>query len=419
MKPVTAVLAASLAANAALGYFVVHESTPSSLSDSTDRSPPSPQSHTISVRTETIQGAATPLAASNAANTTHPWSHLDTDNLTEVLKRLHAAGFPSTVLRAVADQRYKQRYGELADSTAERAYWKSEAELSNEAGEKFTKLRAQGSFENIFGFDLALLDDDSRAHALRAYGNLPNDKIGRILAAQKSFADSIVALDRNISKDGNDLMTKTQAILRQQQETIAAILTPEELADYNLRSSTTAYALRRQLSSMHLSEAEYRSIYALQSAFDLQYPAAYGGIYADLSPAMSAANDALQAQIKTTLGDARFAEYQQSRRPENQELNQLVLRLDFPLSAAAQVIAIRGDVEPRANAIRVDSSLSAADRTQRLAALSDEASARVALAIGERGLEGYKQYGGNWLTGLVPAPAKKAPARNGSPARVP
>ena len=60
---------------------------------------------------------------------------------------------------------------------------------------------------------------------------------------------------------------------------------------------------------------------------------------------------------------------------------------------------------PSAVAIRSDTTLNAAARRTQLGTLADEATARISTALGgSRGLDAYKEYGGQWLTNLVPRP---------------
>ena len=116
----------------------------------------------------------------------------------------------------------------------------------------------------------------------------------------------------------------------------------------------------------------------------------------------------MREQIKALLGPERYADYQQASQPQYQQLNALVARLDLPLSAAAQVASVQQDVQQRVAAVRADRKLSADARTAQLVALAQEAATKITATLGARGLEGYKQNGGQWLNQLTPRP--KAPA---------
>src|SRR5204862_3307552 len=102
---------------------------------------------------------------------------------------------------------------------------------------------------------------------------------------------------------------------------------------------------------------------------------------------------------------------QQTSRPEYQQLNNLVLRLQLPISAAAQVVAVQQETQQRANAVRTDNQLSAAAKAEQLAALAQAATAKISGAIGTRGLEGYKQAGGQWLQQLQGTRPARVPGK--------
>jgi hypothetical protein len=80
----------------------------------------------------------------------------------------------------------------------------------------------------------------------------------------------------------------------------------------------------------------------------------------------------------------------------------MVERLELPAEATGQVLALRGDIDKRADAIRHDTSLSAADRSAQLAALADDATSKAGAILGERGLAAYKQNYGWWIQNLKP-----------------
>jgi hypothetical protein len=79
-------------------------------------------------------------------------------------------------------------------------------------------------------------------------------------------------------------------------------------------------------------------------------------------------------------------------------------RLELPEAATQQVLAVQGDISKRADAIRKDTTLSAADRSSQLAALADEAASSITTVIGERGMAVYKNNGGGWIQGLKQPP---------------
>ena len=190
---------------------------------------------------------------------------------------------------------------------------------------------------------------------------------------------------------------------------MAKLLTPEELENYDLRSSNTANTLRSQLGTFKPTEEEFRAIFRATRAAEDQYGSltTAGGSYDQLKQIQTAALE----NAKAVLPPDRFADLKQSIDPAYQQINRLVARLELPTSAATDVVAVQQDVQKRIGTLRSDKSLSADQRTTQLTALAQEASTKVSTALGgTRGLEAYKQYGGQWLLNIVPKPPTPAPA---------
>jgi len=346
-----------------------------------------------------------PTATLNTADTGKPWAPLGTENLSTLIARLRAAGFPPSVLRAIVNQRFELRREELTLDGLDHPYWKSEsafrpdpklapnlAELERERAE---------TLKQLFGADALVGDDSDEARIMRnhAYGNLSDEKVSQIVAAMSK----IYGAARDNGPVGG---AQTETFNRRLTAELSQFLTPGELLEFQMRNGPTASRLRTDLTGLNPTETEYRALFPLYQANDELFSPALGSVTPEEAAARAAAWQQMQEQIKSLLTPDRYADYLQASRPEYQQLNSLVARLNLPLSAAAQVVTVQQDIQQRASAVRVDSNLVAADRNDQLAALAQEAATKISAVIGARGLEGYKQNGGQWLTQLQPRPAR-------------
>jgi hypothetical protein len=375
----------------------------------------------LSTASSSAAGSASPArVALNATPITRakdkPWARLGTENIVSLVERLRAAGYPPSVLRAIVELRFELRREELTLDGLDHPYWKSDAAYP--ADPKLAAELAQldresaDTFKQLFGpNDPAGSDEDNlRFMRLRQYGNLSGEKISQLQAIQQSFGERLSQIYNSASGRtlGPDAAEKIDLVNREQHAAIAKLLTPDELLEYDLRASNTASQLRGSLTGFNPTEAEYRALFPLYQSIDDRF----GSVFKpEVSAARAAAQQQMQEQIKAVLPPDRYADYLQASRPEYQQLNQLVTRLELPLSAAAQVVAVQSDIMQRANPLLFGTQLAPADRAAQLAALSDEAAAKIAAVIGTRGLAGYKQYGGQWLTQLQPRPVR-ANAKN-------
>jgi len=380
--------------------------------------PPGAASHAKVPAARTKLEPATSSLSTNTSATAgpaqKPWARLSTEDIPSLVARLCAAGFPNSLLRALIAQRFELRREEITHDDLDRPYWKNPVEVKPDPkiDAELAQLKKEqtAAMEQLFGPGNEFDDenDERRIMRSRMYGDLPNEKISRVLAVQRSQAERLNLL-YEASRGGAPLdMEKMNLIGREEHAEIARLLSPAELLEFDLRSGATASRLRAALTGFNPTEAEYRALFPLYQAFDVQFAPLYVSKNPQDLGALGTAQQQMQEQARALLSPERYADYLQSSRPEYQQLNQLVTRLDLPLSAAAQVVTVQQDIQSRANVIRTNADLAAADRTAQLAALANEASAKITAAIGARGLEGYKQSGGQWLDTLNPRPRANA-----------
>ncbi len=328
------------------------------------------------------------------------------DEPADVAKRLRAAGVPERIVTAVITSQIRDRYAARRAALqpdysqywtqsgmttspqariAQRELWREERqELKNVLGDAYYSTPA---FERTIQ---------------RQFGAIPKDKIGALQGINEDYQD----LSSEIYYTANGVMLledrqKLAFLDGEKRKDLAAVLTPQEMENYDLRSSKTAGQLRSQLSSFDPSETEFRSIFTLQREYDLKYanpqPDEDG-----TSQQRAADATALQNQLKATLGEARYAEYQRAKDGNFQQLASLTARLELPKENAVAVYDLSKDVQKRAQQINNDSKLTPDQRNKALSALAGEANGKIKAALGERGLEAYQSNGGWWLRNLTP-----------------
>jgi hypothetical protein len=226
--------------------------------------------------------------------------------------------------------------------------------------------------------------------------------------------DRIQAISADYNEMRNDVFGATNGVMlpedkekmdylqKEQKSEIAAELSPDELFEYQLRTSNVSYELRSTLSAFNPTEDEFRAIFKVQQDFDSQYGSSEEQLTPDQIKEKEAHKADLLAKIQDAIGPERAAEYKVESDPNYVQVSRLVDRLALPAAATQQVVSVQSDITKRADAIRKDPGLSAADKNSQLAALADEASAQITAVMGDRGLQAYKQNGGGWIQGLKP-----------------
>ncbi len=396
MKPLTtALLAASLVANALLAYAAFTGSA--RVSDPT---------------------AAEAAAAQAAANLSHPkapnpvdpatWSKLETADLPALVSRLREAGFPKDVIRAIMTglltEQFAARRRALDPDTANRAFWKDRSpDLKLQLASLALSREQQQALRALLGPDARAADPVTLARERARFGELAPEKLAAATAIEEDFQQKQA---ERYFRTGTNNMEDMKNLLRDQRAALAALLSPAELMDYDLRNSLTGQTLRNDLVAFNPTEEEYRAIFKLRQPFDEQFSFYSGILGQDQMRRRIEAEKQMTDQIKALLGPERGAAYERTTDYSYRQTAQLVARLELPPETANTLWTTQKEFEKRRGEIYATGPTPSPEaRNQQLAALQQEAIAKITPILGSANrVETYKQYGGTWLDHLVPRP---------------
>ena len=408
MKLPTVLLAGSLVANAAL--FAAFTARPSLA--------PSPVRTFFEPATSAkpSEPGATTAPATRAKRVTGPavWSSLQSDDLKTLVQRLRAAGFPASVIRTIVNaeiaQRFSARLKEINTSAAAREYWKGSAftSMNSALSEERNRLMRERSrlMRDVLGDDFFATDDEAASESLRArYGNISKAKIDVIQRVNDDYTE--MSADVRSSMRGIVLpedRAKLALLEREKRADLAAILTPEELADYEMRTSRVTMNMKSALTLMDATEQEFKTIYGIQQKYaDQLYPnsdGASGVVYtAAMSKAREDAEASAQAEIIAALGAARGAEFIRSADYEYQSLSRMAKLQNLPSDAAARAYDLRSGAAAESVKIAEDKSLSADQKRTALQALAQSTKAQLVNTLGPTAGEQYAKSSG-WLQAI-------------------
>jgi hypothetical protein len=195
---------------------------------------------------------------------------------------------------------------------------------------------------------------------------------------------------------------KLKFIMAEKKRDLAAILTPQELADYELRSSDAAEKLHRKISKFDRTEEEYRNIFAIQKAYDdTQNLDAWGNPIDQSSEARRKQREAekiVGAQIKAALGAERYADYTRSQNYDYQKLVAATQRLSLPPETARQVYDLRDTVSSESARIVDNPDLGMDQKKQLLADLAKTTRSQIRTRLGDTAAEAYLKNSMSWIS---------------------
>ncbi|MFT3783492.1 MAG: hypothetical protein QM790_15880 [Nibricoccus sp.] len=406
MKPLAVVLAISIAANAALAVLFVR------MSGSKSDQAAAAVSTTLTATKAAVPAGSGVGEAMSVVLDSKTWSNLQSSDLKAFAERLRAAGFPPSLVRAIVaaivDEKYSGPRKALLAKQEDVPYWQRgsfnyDAKLMSELRESNKKEREE--LKAILGADGVPNNDERLAWQKRQYGDLSADKLEQMQSILSDYGE----LRNEVYSKANGMLLpedreKISLLEKEQRSDLASLLSPDELLNYELRSSGTANVIRSQLSIFKPSEAEFRALFLATRAAEDQYGSVATG-YVGNDQAMKI-RDTILAKMQDQLSADRYEELKQATDPKYSLVNRIAARLDLPVSTAVQAASIQQDVQQRAATIRRNNELSVEDRTAQLASLAQEATSKLTTTLTARGFDAYKQYTGNWIQNLTQAPKR-------------
>jgi hypothetical protein len=314
-----------------------------------------------------------------------------------------------SIVASMVSEQFAARRRALRGDQEDAPFWKSGNRLAYDIS-KQADLRAlyreqSDLLKSLVGDETT--SDESRQAQRRAYGPLPADKLDMVARINSDYQE----LSMQIQVESNGIMLpwdreQLAMIEKEKRADLAAALSPEEMEMFDLYGSNTANSLRSRLASFQPTEQEFRDLFELQRVYDEKYNPRYGSGVMDQAAMQerAAAQRQLNEQIKTTLGDDRYAEYQRAQDFGFRTASRIVERLKLPPENAAAVYDLQKSAQQQAAQIRGDKTQTDEARAAALATLSHEANERVVSLLGAQGAEAYTQSGGGWLRSLSRAP---------------
>ena len=309
-----AVLTLSVLTNIGLAY---HLLGPSGETRTGSPSRPAP----LAVKGEAVgrESQVSDVGARTTPAEPRPISFAELDGMPshELLNRLRAANLPEELIRAIitaqVDAALASRSDEMRTAVlAATPYWKNLPDsggLTAAQEEELDRMRHDNAvwIRDLLGpsppSGLEVITNKAR------YGELPDDKIELLKAIDSDYnrmTARILAVNTlNLSPEDIEILDHLE---NEKVKDIRDALSAEEYEDFAFRSSPSATALRSTLRDFAPSEAEFRALFAVQNAFDQQYPAGQRVDRARMR-ARSEAMPQLMASLRAVLSPERQTDF--------------------------------------------------------------------------------------------------------------
>ena len=242
---------------------------------------------------------------------------------------------------------------------------------------------------------------------------LPPAKQAKVIELMQDMQTKAMKRMGNGQPDAED-MKEIQKLQKESEAELAKLLTPQEKEDYDLRLSQTSMMMRMQMTDFEPNEQEFRDIFKLRKKFDDEFGGQFGMMSQDKEEQAkrATAQKELDGQLKTMMGDARYADYQRGQDWAYGPMSKVAERQGLPKEAAVKVYDMKKAAEEQATKLRMDQSLSNEQRQTALRAIRMETERAITTTFGQKGFESYKsQQGAWWLNGLSPDAPTPVPTK--------
>lgn len=421
MKPGLLLVAGSLVANAVLLTMLVLRTGPSSTSaiagehDGTS-APAAGDSRIVAVSPPTATAA---------------WQALESEDLASFTSNLRAAGLAEPLVRAIVratiDEQFRKSEEALVPSRPAPNYWEADDRGMSREMRLATLQRLQADQRHLpLETRLALLDlwREKARLSLAVLGPDPSEPAhDRRLPADKRELAQIITEDydtaiRDIRQRGGQmLLPEEQAMLKtlkeQKENELAAVLTPDEVAEYKMRSSWTMHSLRQELGPFAPTEDEFRSIYAVREELQTRQNEGPGKRRDDFPSheefvaymngreiERKELEQTLEDRLRQELGEERYRAYERETNPHLREIRALVDRASLSPEIADRVFDLRANAEEASARIGDDTSVSVADRQAALRRLAENTRTEAQSLLGLAAADAYLQAANSWLRQL-------------------
>jgi hypothetical protein len=351
------------------------------------------------------------------------WSQIASEDLKIYRDHLRAIGCPEVtvreIIRAVINEGFGARRRVILASFQDR-YWDMvlRGELvrrqwlpQTEWGQALTLLAAerQQLISDVLGPDALTTEAErqtQRADLEQKFSWLSPEKRARMIALEEKYQRQLAEWAATLASRANGAPTpededNLQKLHQEFDEAEKQVLTPEELAELNLRESDVA-DWAASLPGFNPTEDEWRSLTELRSQFEASQGAPADP---DLTDEQRAAQQSeLQSNfvnsVQGVLDPDRFAQYQLANNDQYQALHNVTQRYGLPDSVAAQGLNVQQTAQAQADQVRDNPNLSPEDQQAALNAIQQETEQTLGQMLGAQVFSTYQEYGGDWITGL-------------------
>jgi hypothetical protein len=340
--------------------------------------------------------------------TSLPWGRVRAADYADYVRNLRALGCPEASIVDLIVGEVTAQFSErwrTASHVAAVKYWETATTNSSAEQARLREVRARLQRERrelllqVLGppalqamAKYRLWNDVDPDAELLAF--LPASKREQLFVLQQKYPAHTA---EDVAGASEEDMRRAAADQARQRAEIAALLSPQELEELDLRKSDTAQRLREELQGFQANEAEFRQLFRVRRAYEVTLAANPDVRDTNVLQVRIEAERRFAEEARAALGEQRYADYQRARDPDYQNALQVTQFYSLPGEVATRVYELKHDVDARAGAITANTALSETRRDELLGQLQADTERTLQSLLGGEVLAEYRRNNRWWI----------------------
>ena len=351
------------------------------------------------------------LAPETVALDSFTWQRVESEDYKIYIANLRSIGVPEQTVRdiilAEIEKLYQPREAPFKPSRVNELSSASEANAAAEFEKRkqlrLLQLEKRALIKELLGIQLPLAvlpstyprNYEQYENALAA---LPESKRETVQFLKETYWQQSDALkDKYGNQRTPEYYAEYKTLNAQHNAELAKILSPTEVEEFEMRSSTMASRLAGEIAGLNPSEEEFRKLFRLTRDYETRTGRVgnqFTGAAVDPETRQTARRER-DEQLRSVFGDDRYADYQRLQDNNYRTFKQLTERFELPAGTAQQAYELQKSFQEQMAGVRINASTTPEERT-RLAKqnldLQKTLNDSLAQLLGERATKAYQRH---------------------------
>jgi len=325
------------------------------------------------------------------------WQTVESTDYKAYIANLRAIGCPEAtirdIIRADVKNLFDARVRAQMPANQRFEYWKPGPSIASLVNDDFVNRQKDLAIEKHLLLKELLGTDASTEPDLSAGLHVFDTVLDFTRPEKRSqvLEVELLNLGRMVAASDQASIAKAQA---EKEQFLSTILTPEEKFEYDVRLSLTALSLQGRLGGFTPTEQEFREMVRLQKQFDDVHGwTSQAASSSDAAERRAAAQQELETQTRSLLGDERYREYVNEQNWSGSSLRKVARDFNIPKETAFKVFDLTDTAKDAAERMRRDALRSDAQKQAALDAIRAETETTAGAVIGPDALQAYVKRG--------------------------